>query len=233
MFGGIVLPNLDLIRSPTKPPQRPTRTDEIRGEGATEWLPVRPPPSARRPPRRLPRLVVATPPSAARSARKAAETRAQAELNTLQVVQAQAERALLIPVGAALEARDAVIDVPSRTSTVARAPRRSSRAFRSASAPACASSSVAARPLATARSREVKRTRTRVERELRQRRNKAVRTVKQNRRDVEKQVKPARREAESQVEARDDRLARRSARLGAPDGVRTLPPDRRERPDPG
>ena len=45
------------------------------------------------------------------SARKAAETRAQAELNTLQVVQAQAERALLIPVGAALEARDAVIDV--------------------------------------------------------------------------------------------------------------------------
>src|SRR5262245_51664613 len=43
------------------------------------------------------------------SARKAAETRAQAELNTLQAVQHQAERAVLIPVGAALLARDAVI----------------------------------------------------------------------------------------------------------------------------
>jgi len=39
-----------------------------------------------------------------RSAKKAAQTRAQAELNTLQAVQLQAERAALIPVGAALEA---------------------------------------------------------------------------------------------------------------------------------
>jgi hypothetical protein len=45
-----------------------------------------------------------------RSAKKAAETRAQAELNTLQVVQLQAERAALVPVGAALTARDAVVD---------------------------------------------------------------------------------------------------------------------------
>ena len=45
-----------------------------------------------------------------RSAKKAAETRAQAELNTLQVVQLQAERAALVPVGAALTARDAVVE---------------------------------------------------------------------------------------------------------------------------
>ena len=45
-----------------------------------------------------------------RSAKKAAETRAQAQLNTLQVVQLQAERAALIPVGAALTARDAVVE---------------------------------------------------------------------------------------------------------------------------
>src|SRR3954470_15592827 len=46
-----------------------------------------------------------------RSAQRAAETRAQAELSTLKVVQAQAEPAVLIPVGAALSARDAVVDV--------------------------------------------------------------------------------------------------------------------------
>ena len=45
-----------------------------------------------------------------RSAKKAAETRAQAELNTLQAVQHQAERAALIPLGAALTARDAVLE---------------------------------------------------------------------------------------------------------------------------
>src|SRR5215213_5527945 len=45
-----------------------------------------------------------------RAARKAAETRAQAELNTLQAFQAQAERAVLIPVGAALVARDSVLE---------------------------------------------------------------------------------------------------------------------------
>ena len=66
------------------------------------------------------------------SAKKAAETRAQAELNTLEVVQAQAERAVLIPVGAALVARDAVLEVTKPYLEVARAPRRSSR--RSASA---------------------------------------------------------------------------------------------------
>src|SRR5919206_2650408 len=44
------------------------------------------------------------------AARRAAETRAQAELSALGAVQAQAERAVLIPVGAALTARDAVVD---------------------------------------------------------------------------------------------------------------------------
>src|SRR5215210_6290668 len=48
-----------------------------------------------------------------RSAQKAAETRAQAQLNTLQVVQLRAERAALVPVGAALEARDAVTSAVS------------------------------------------------------------------------------------------------------------------------
>jgi hypothetical protein len=134
-----------------------------------------------------------------RSAKKAAETRAQAQLNTLQVVQHQAERAALIPLGAALTARDAVVD---------------------AAAPYVAGRESAERELekvgklvqgnlkrferrgTTARNRavqEVKRTRTRVERDLRQRRNKAVRTVKQNRREAERQVKSARRQFEERV----------------------------------
>src|SRR3954453_6040918 len=45
-----------------------------------------------------------------RSAQKSAETRAQAELNAIQAVQQQAERAVLIPVGAYLTARDEVIE---------------------------------------------------------------------------------------------------------------------------
>ena len=76
--------------------------------------------------RRPPPPASATPPSAASRARKAAETRAQAELSTVAAVQAQAERAVLIPVGAALVARDSLArGRQAATSTVARAPRRS------------------------------------------------------------------------------------------------------------
>jgi hypothetical protein len=123
------------------------------------------------------------------SARKAAETRAQAELNTLQVVQAQAERALLIPVGAALEARDAVIDV---TKPYVDGRESAEKEFKGLQKRVGTSLRKFERRGSTARNRavrEVKRTRTRVERELRQRRNKAVRTVKRNGRGVEKQVK--------------------------------------------
>jgi hypothetical protein len=111
------------------------------------------------------------------SARKAAETRAQAEMNTLQVVQANAERALLIPLGAALAARDAVVeaakpytagrdsaerelkDLGKRVSTDLRKFERRGNTARNQAV------------------REVKRTRTRVERELRQRRSATVRGV--------------------------------------------------------
>jgi hypothetical protein len=125
------------------------------------------------------------------SARRAAETRAKAELNTLQVVQAQAERAVLIPVGAALVARDSVIeaakpyaDGETRDRELGKLQKRVATNLRRFE-----------RRGTTARNRTlrgVKRTRTRVERELRQRRNQTLRTVKQNRRQVEKQIKSAR-----------------------------------------
>jgi hypothetical protein len=126
------------------------------------------------------------------SARRAAETRAKAELNAIQVVQAQAERAVLIPVGAALIARDSVIeaakpyvaDGETRERELSKLQKRVSTDLRRFE-----------RRGSTARNRAlrgVKRTRTRVERELRQRRNQTLRTVKQNRREVEKQLKSAR-----------------------------------------
>ena len=148
------------------------------------------------------------------SARKAAETRAQAELNTLQVVQAQAERAVLIPVGAALVARDAVVDaykpyVEGRESAEqeltglqkrvgtslrkferrGRRPATARSARSSAPAPAWSASCVSAAPRPCARSSA-------------------------NRREVEKQVKAARREAEKQAETHCV-VARRVARLGS------------------
>ena len=141
------------------------------------------------------------------SARKAAETRAKAELNTLQAVQAQAERAVLIPVGAALTARDVVVEVTkpyvaSRESAekeierVAGRVQTNLRKFE--------------RRGNTARNRTVrgaKKTRTRVERELRQRRNGVVKAVKQNRREAEKQVRSAGRDVQSGAESLVARVA--------------------------
>ena len=141
------------------------------------------------------------------SARKAAETRAQAELNTLQAVQAQAERAVLIPVGAALVARDAVVEVVTPyTEGRESAERELNKLGKSVST----NLRKYERRGNTARNRtlrEVKRTRTRLERVLRQRRTKAVRTVKQNRRDFEKQVQTARREVQGQAEGIVNRVA--------------------------
>lgn len=136
-----------------------------------------------------------------RSARKAAETRAQAELGTLGVVQQQAERALLIPVGAWLSARDTLVDaakpyVQGRDS----AEREFSKLQRELSS----NLRRYERRGVTARNRvqrEVKRTRTRIERELRQRRTRATRLVKRNRREAERQVKSARRDVRGQAES--------------------------------
>lgn len=127
-----------------------------------------------------------------RSARRAAETRAEAELNTIQAVQHQAERAVLIPVGAALVARDTVVEA-AKPYTAGRD--SAERELDKLQKRVNVNLRRFERRGTTARNRavrEVKRTRTRVERELRQRRNQALRTVKRNGREVEKQVKTAR-----------------------------------------
>src|SRR5688572_14727317 len=96
------------------------------------------------------------------SARKAAATRAEAERTYVEGLAIQAERAVLIPVGAALVARDSVIETVSETAKSFRTRTGVERELKRFE-----------RRGNTARNRavrEVKRTRTRVERELRQRR---------------------------------------------------------------
>src|ERR671911_436118 len=119
------------------------------------------------------------------TARTERQRKAPAQMNSLQVVQLQAERAALIPVGAALTARDALVEavkpyVAGRDSAERELEKVGKRVQVSLKRFERRGSTGRNRAL-----REVKRTRTRVERELRQRRNSAVRTVKQNRREAE------------------------------------------------
>ena len=101
-----------------------------------------------------------------------------------------AERAVLVPVGASLIARDEIVssvrDVSTKYRTRASLERELKRFERRG---------------ATARNRferQVRRTRTKFERELRQRRNRVERTVKQNRRRLEREVRSVRRDLEKQ-----------------------------------
>ena len=131
----------------------------------------------------------------------------------LEVVAAQAERAVLIPVGAALVARDSLVEAAKPYFTnresaereltkLQRQVRTDLRKFE--------------RRGNTARNRvqrQVKRTRTRVERELRQRRTQAIRFVRRNRREAERQVKSARRDAERQVKTARREVERQVERV--------------------
>ena len=166
----------------------------------------RPPPSA-----------VAPPPSAAAPPPSAPPPPARPTPRTpVEQVQYAAERAVLIPVGAALTATDrvaeAVTDLAKAYSTPETAQKRVERDLRRFE-----------RRGTTARNRaerRIKRTRTRVERELRQRRTRAVRVVKRNRTRVRAsgQERPPRPRDRSFAEAR--RTARRAQRRLA----RRLPP---------
>jgi hypothetical protein len=91
---------------------------------------------------------------------------------------------VLVPVGAALVARDNVVEATKSFTTVKGVEREIKKFERRG---------VRARNDAQ---RQVKRTRTRVERELRQRRRQAERLVRRNRRNLETQVKSARRDFE-------------------------------------
>jgi hypothetical protein len=109
---------------------------------------------------------------------------------SVEQVQVLAERAVLVPVGASLLARDNLVatvrDLTTKYRTRSSLERELKRFERRG---------------VTARNRferQVRRTRTRVERELRQRRTRVQRSVKQSRRRVEREVRSVRRDLEKQ-----------------------------------
>lgn len=128
---------------------------------------------------------------AARSTAGSSRTRSQVTTSTqpkthVQQVQQLAERAILVPVGAGLLARDNLVStakgIATKYSNRTSLERELKRFERRG---------------ATARNRlerRVRRTRTRVERELRQRRTSVQRTVKQNRRRIEREVRSVRKD---------------------------------------
>jgi hypothetical protein len=120
------------------------------------------------------------------AARKAAETRRELAKTPVDRVAEYAEKAVLVPVGAALIARDNVVSTVQELRTSYSSPEKAQRELRRFE-----------RRGTTARNRlerEVRKTRTRVERELRQRRTRAQRLIKRNRTQVERGLKQRRKD---------------------------------------
>ena len=121
--------------------------------------------------------------------------------NPVEQVQQLAERAVLVPVGASLLARDNLVSTVKDLATKYRTLNGLEREIKRFE-----------RRGATARNRferQVKRTRTRFERQMRQRRSSVERTVKQNRRRFEREVRTVRKDLEKQsgiVTARVEKL---------------------------
>jgi len=115
------------------------------------------------------------------AAAKAAATRAENAKTPVDKVVEYAEKAVLVPFGAVLIARDNVVSTVEGIRTNYSTPEKAQRELRRFE-----------RRGTTGRNRlerEVKKTRTRVERELRQRRTRAQRLLKQRRTRVERELK--------------------------------------------
>jgi hypothetical protein len=135
----------------------------------------------------------------ARTSRQRTRTRTQAQPKTrVEHAQVLAERAVLVPVGASLLARDNLVagvrDFRSRYGTRTSLERELKRYERRG---------------ASARNRferRVRKSRTLVERELRQRRRGVERSFKQNRRRLEREVRLVRRDLEKQSDTLSNRV---------------------------
>jgi hypothetical protein len=128
------------------------------------------------------------------TARKSAASTTTSTQPKTPVEQAQeiAERAVLVPVGASLLARDNLVSTVKGLATKYRTRASLERELKRYE-----------RRGATARNRferQVRKTRTRFERELRQRRSRVERTVKHNRRRLEREVRSVRKDLEKQSE---------------------------------
>jgi hypothetical protein len=118
--------------------------------------------------------------------RRQAARAAEGPRNRAETVQAYAERAVLVQVGAALEARDRVVSTVNEVVDLTRSRAQAERQLKKFE-----------RRGSTARTqveREVRKTRTRVERDLRERRARLERTMRENRTRVERDVRGAERD---------------------------------------
>lgn len=119
------------------------------------------------------------------NARKAVKAETTEVKTTVDRVQDVAEKAVLVPVGAALVARDRVVEVAGDLLETYSDREKAERELRSGVRTA-ERRGVKARNQAE---RRVRRTRTQIERELRTRRTRVEREVRKTRRDAEKQLK--------------------------------------------
>ena len=109
VFGGIQLPTLDLIRlSPT--PEVPPEGEHPTHHGYSDPHPAQGRARKAAATRKRNSTAAKAKRTQQRTAKSTAETGTQAGVFTVEAVAQQAERAVLIPVGAALVARDAVVD---------------------------------------------------------------------------------------------------------------------------
>ena len=136
----------------------------------------------------------------ANSGLRTVQAGAEAGKFTLDLVATQAQRAALIPVGAALTARDNLVGAVKPYTSIDQAEKEISR-LRSELSRDLTKFERRGANASVKVQREVKRTRTRLERELRQRRNQAQRAVRGSRRDLEKQV--------TEVQASAEQIAKR------------------------
>ena len=119
-------------------------------------------------------------------------------MTRVEAAQELAERALLVPVGAGLMARDNLVSTVKGLATKYRTRASFERELKRYE-----------RRGASARNRferQVRRTRTKFERELRQRRATVERTMKQNRRRVEREVRSVRKDLGKQSEQLSSRV---------------------------
>jgi hypothetical protein len=135
---------------------------------------------------------------AQRSAARPAATKAPApEARTpVAVVTSYAEKAVVIPVGAALVARDNVIETVTELREKYSTPAKAQRAIETDLRKFERRGTSARRSV----EREVKKARTRVERLLRQRRTRLERTVKRNRTRFEREARATRKDLIAQAE---------------------------------
>lgn len=138
----------------------------------------------------------------AKSTAKTTAKKVAPEPTTVETVQAYAEKAVLIPVGAALIARDRVTATVDELTTKYGSKDAAQKQFDALVKELSADLKKAEKRGATARTkaeRELKKNRTKVERELRTRRTKAERELKKNRTKAEKEIKAFRADVDKQV----------------------------------